>query len=142
MDSDSRSKLPWSFWAISAVTLIWNLAGAVNFFAQMNPEILDAYRESEQFLVRGRPEWATGTFAVAVLVGTLGSVLLLFRRPLAVTLFIISFVGVVGTTVYSFSAGVDFSFGEVMGIILMPLVVACFLIWYSKYAIHQGWLDR
>ena len=41
----------WSFWVIGAVALIWNVMGAVNFFVQMNPDVLAAYRESERAIV-------------------------------------------------------------------------------------------
>jgi len=35
--------------------------------------------------------------------------------------------------------GLDFGLGEILGIILMPLVVA-FLIWYGKRAESKGWI--
>ena len=37
--------------------------------------------------------------------------------------------------------GIDFGPGEILGIILMPLVVAAFLIWYSKQAENKGWIS-
>lgn len=141
MDGDNYTGVPGSFWVIGAVTLIWNLAGAVNFVAQSDPEILAAYRESERLLVASRPGWATVAFALAVFVGTLGSVALLLRKSVAVPLFVVSFAGVAGTTIYSLFSGIDFSAGEVMGIVLMPLVVAGFLIWYSGFVARQGWLN-
>ncbi len=59
----------WSFWLIGAVALIWNVVGVINFFMQMNPDVLAAYRESERAIVEGRPAWATGAFAIAVFGG-------------------------------------------------------------------------
>ncbi len=35
----------------------------------------------------------------------------------------------------------DFGLGEIFGIILMPLVVAAFLIWYSKRTESKGWIS-
>lgn len=140
MNSKSLPGVHWSFWVISVVTLIWNILGAANFFVQMNPDMLEAYRESERAIVEGRPAWATGTFALAVFAGALGSVLLLLRRSAAFPLFVASFVGVVGTLIHSISVGIEFGFGEMLGIILMPLFVAAFLIWYSRFTARRGWL--
>jgi len=133
-------RVHWSFWAVGVVSMIWNLLSVVNFFVQMNPAMLDAYRESERTIVEGRPSWATAMFAVAVFAGALGSIAVLVRRSIAVPLFMLSFVGVVGTMIHSLSLGIEFSAGEILGIIVMPMVVPVFLIWYSRFAARQGWL--
>jgi hypothetical protein len=43
--------------------------------------------------------------------------------------------------IHALSVGIDFGIGEILGIILMPLVVASFLIWYSKLAQSKGWVS-
>ncbi len=131
----------WSFWAIGAVALIWNVMGVINFFVQMNPEMLASYRESERAIIEGRPAWATGAFAIAVFGGALGCLLLLLRKPAAYYLFIASLLGVIVTTTHTLGVGIDFGLGEILGIILIPLVVAAFLIWYSKHAQSKGWIS-
>ena len=131
----------WSFWVISVVTLIWNAMGVINFFAQMNPDVLETYRMSERAIVEGRPAWATGGFALAVFGGTIGCLLLLLRKAAAYYLFIASLLGVIVTTSHTLGVGVDFGLGEILGIILMPLVVAAFLIWYAKQAESKGWIS-
>ena len=45
----------WNFWLIGAVMLIWNVMGCINFFVQMNPDLLAAYRDSERTIIEGRP---------------------------------------------------------------------------------------
>ena len=65
----SLGNVHWSFWAIGTVALIWNVMGAINFIAQMNPDMLAAFRESERAIIENRPAWATGIFAVAVFGG-------------------------------------------------------------------------
>jgi hypothetical protein len=131
----------WSFWLIGAVALIWNVLGVTNFFAQMNPDMLATYRESERAIVEGRPAWATGAFAVAVFGGALGCLLLLLRKSAAYYLFVASLFGVVVTMTHTLGVGIDFGLGEILGIILMPLVVAVFLIWYSKQMDSKGWIS-
>ena len=141
MNAETVRRVHWSFWAIGAVTLIWNVAGVVNFFAQMNPDILAAYRESERAIVEGRPVWASGAFAIAVFGGALGCLLLLLRKSAAFYMFIVSLLGVIVTMIHALGAGIDFGPGEVVGIILMPLALAAFLIWYSKLAESKGWIS-
>lgn len=130
-----------SFWVIGAVALIWHVLGVVNFFVQMNPEMLAAYRESERAIIEGRPAWATAGFAIAVFGGAIGCVLLLLRHSAAYYWFIASLVGVIVTLSHAFGIGIDFGIGEILGIILMPLVVAIFLIWYSTKAASRGWIS-
>lgn len=141
MNDENVGGVHWSFWAIAAVALIWNAMGVLNYFMQMNPDVLATYRESERAIVEGRPAWATGAFAIAVFGGALGCVLLLLRKSAAFHLFIASLLGVIVTMIHTLGAGVDFGPGEIAGIILMPLVVAAFLIWYSKHAESKGWIN-
>ena len=138
--NDKTVRLHWSFWAIGAIALIWNVMGAINFVAQMNPDMLAAYRESERAIIEGRPAWATIAFAIAVFGGALGCVLLLLRKSAAFYLFIASLLGVIVTMMHTLGAGIDFGLGEILGIILMPLVLAAFLIWYSKWAESKDWI--
>jgi len=131
----------WSFWLISAIALIWNALGVANFFVQMDPEVISAYRESEQAIIVGRPAWATGAFAVAVFGGAIGSLLLLLRKAAANYLFIASLIGVVGTMIHALGVDIEFGPGEIAGIIVMPLAVAVFLIWYTKSSQARGWIN-
>ena len=140
MSDETLGGVHWSFWAIATVALIWNVLGCINFFVQMDPDMLSAYRESERAIVEGRPAWATGAFAVAVFGGALGCLLLLLRKSAAFYLFIVSLLGVMVTMTHTLGVGIDFGLGEILGILLMPLVVAAFLIWYSKWAQSKGWI--
>lgn len=138
--NDKTVRIHWSFWAIGAIALIWNVLGAINFVAQMNPDMLAAYRESERAIIEGRPAWATIAFAIAVFGGALACVLLLLRKSAAFYLFIASLLGVIVTMMHTLGAGIDFGLGEILGIILMPLVLAAFLIWYAKLAESKDWI--
>ena len=141
MNDETVGGVHWSFWAIGAVALIWNVMGVINFFVQMNADALASFPESHRAIVEGRPAWATGAFAIAVFGGALGCLLLLLRKSAAYYLFIASLVGVIVTMTHTLGVGIDFGLGEILGIILMPLVVAAFLIWYSKQAESKGWIS-
>lgn len=141
MNDDSAGTVHWSFWAIIIFMLIWNVMGCINFFIQMNPEMVASYRENEQAIITGRPVWATVAFAIAVFGGALGCLLLLVKKSIAFYFFIASLLGVVVTMIHTLSIGIEFGIGEVIGIIIAPLMVAVFLIWYSKYVLNKGWIS-
>ena len=141
MNDERVSAVHWSFWAISAVALVWNLMGILNFFMQMNPDMIAAYRESERAIIEGRPMWATGSFVIAVFGGALGCILLLLRKSASYYLFIASLAGAIVTMIHTLGTGIEFGAGEILGIVVMPLVVAAFLIWYSKQAQNKGWVS-
>jgi hypothetical protein len=77
MSDEDVGGVHWSFWAIGAVALVWNLMGVMNYLAQMNADVLAAMPESHRAIIEGRPAWATGGFAIAVFGGALGCILLL-----------------------------------------------------------------
>ncbi len=144
MNDENVGGVHWSFWAIGAVALIWNVMGVINFFVQMNADALAAMPESHRAIVEGRPAWATGGFAIAVFGGALGCLLLLLRKSAAYYLFIASLLGVIVTMIHTVSLAVstiDFSPFEIAGVILMPLVAVALLIWYSKHAESKGWIS-
>ena len=144
MNDETVGGVHWSFWAIGAVALIWNVMGDMNFFAQMNADVLAAMPESNRAIVEGRPAWATGGFATAVFGGSLGCLLLLLRKSAAYYFFIASLLGVIVQLIHTLgiaSSTIDFSLFEISTYVLMPLVVAGFLIWYSKQAESKGWIS-
>jgi hypothetical protein len=144
MRDETVGGVHWSFWMIGAVALIWNVMGVVNFFMQMNADTLAAMPESERAIIAGRPAWATAAFALAVFGGALGCLLLLLRKSAAYYLFIASLLGVIVQTIpYLGIAGPPINYGpfELSMIIVMPLAVAAFLIWYSKQAERKGWIS-
>jgi len=142
MSDEKIGGVHWSFRIVGAVALIWNVMGVINFIVQMNPDALASYPESHRAIIEGRPAWATGGFAIAVFGGALGCLLLLLRKSAAHYLLIASLLGVIVTMIHTFgiaSSKIGFSLFEILMMILMPLVVAAFLIWYSKYARRKGW---
>lgn len=135
----------WSFWAIGAVALVWNVMGILNYFMQMNTSALSAMPETHRAIVEDRPAWATGGFAIAVFGGTLGCLLLLLRKSSAFYLFIASLAGVIVQVIHTVgiaSSNAKFNPAELLMISLMPLVVAAFLIWYTRLAERKGWIKQ
>jgi hypothetical protein len=131
-------KIHWSFWVICVVALIWNVMGSINFIMQMNPDILANYPEAAKSLVASRPLWATGAFAIAAFGGALGDILLILKKAASYYLFIASFFGVIVANIHTFqvSSAIDIWVGS-----LMSLVIAAFIIWYSKLVKRKGWIN-
>ena len=143
MNDEMKSAIHWSFWVISSIALIWNAMTLLNYFMQMNPDMLASYGESERALIESRPAWATGAFAIAAFGGAIGSVLLLLRKSAAYYLFAASLLGVVVAMLHPlgvFGPRVNLSVGEIAGMIIMPAVVAAFFVWYSKFAEKRAWI--
>jgi len=141
MSDKTVSGRHWSFWVIGAIALIWNAMGCINYFVQMNADMVASMPETHRAIIEGRPAWATGGFAIGVFGGALGCLLLLLRKSAAYYVFIASLLGVIVTMTHTLGVGIDFGLGEILGIILMPLVVAAFLIWYAKQAESKGWIS-
>jgi hypothetical protein len=143
MNDETVGDVHWRFWTIAAVGLIWNVMSVMNFFLQMNADALAAMPESHRAIVESRPAWATGGFAIAVFGGALGCLLLLLRKSVAYYLFIASLLGVIVAMtphLHMIGSTINDPF-EIVMMILMPLVVAVFLIWYSKKAENKGWIS-
>jgi hypothetical protein len=143
MNENTVVGVNWSFWAIGAFALIWNVLAGVNFFMQMNADLVAAMPETHRAIIEGRPAWATGGFAVAVFGGAIGGLLLLLRKSTCYFLFIVSLIGTIVTMIHTIRiAGsvIDFSAVDIVVMILLPLAVAAFLTWYSRLSQSRNWI--
>jgi hypothetical protein len=139
--NEKSINIHWSFWLIGTMALVWTGMEMIDFLMQMNSDMLILYSESERMIIEGRPFWATISFAMAVISGMLGGFLLLLTKPLSYKFFMVSLVGVFITQTSVLVAEVEFSLGELAGIVLMPILVAAFLVWYTKLALDKNWLN-
>jgi len=111
---------------------------------QTNPEFVAALPETHRAIIEGRPAWATGGFAIGVFGGALGCFLLLFRKSASLYVFIASLIGVIVTMIHTVnvaSSKIDFSPAEIIVMILLPLIVAAILIWYTKLVMSKHWIN-
>jgi hypothetical protein len=144
MDKEGMGGVHWSFWVISILALLWNIGGAINYLMQTNPAFVATLPETHRVIIEGRPLWATGGFAIGVFGGALGSLLLLFRKSIAFYLYIASLLGVSVTMVHTInvaSSKIAFSSAEVFVMVLLPIIVAAILIWYTKWVLSRDWIS-
>ena len=146
MNAPLAMKPPGWFWAVGALALLWNLFGLAMFYLSvtMTPEQLAQLPAAQREVTEGYPTWLWALYGVAVVTGTLGSLLLLLRRRLALPVFWLSLAAVVVLFAYSLFPG---RMLELMGpaqALPMPVtvtVVALLRVWFSRRAIARGWLS-
>ena len=144
MKLNNITKVHWSFWFISLFGLLWNLGGCINYIMQMNLEFVATLPESHQAIIIDRPLWATVGFALGVFAGVIGGLLLMFRNSLAKHSFMVSLIGIITTMVHTVNVArskVDFSSGEIIIMIILPIMVAMLLLWYSNIIINKQLLS-
>jgi hypothetical protein len=140
----TQSKPAKSFIIIAVIALLWNIIGIVTFTMSLliSPEALGALPTEERALLESTPAWLNFIYGVAVFTGTLGSFLLLMKKSAAFQVFLVSLVTIIVQMSYWLFATKSM---EVYGptALIMPLlviVIAIFLVWYSKSAITRGWI--
>lgn len=144
MTESSTTKLPTSFWVISAVALVWNCLGAVAYLMQvtMSAETLQAMPEADRAMYTDIPVWATAAFAIAVWGGVLGSVLLLLRKKSATTVFVVSLAGILVQMAHAFFISASPITGASRMILpLLVVAIGAYLFWFSSDAGKKGWLQ-
>lgn len=137
-------RIPRSFWIISSLALVWNLVGVARFVMQLQitEDMLTALPEAERALYANIPAWASSAFAVAVIAGAIGCVLLLLRSAWAVPVFLISLLGVLVQMYHAFAIANAVDVLGPAAIIVPTLIIGIGvgLIGYARSAKEKGWL--
>ena len=144
MNDEKTGGIHGSFWVISVIALLWNLGGAMNFFVQLDGNAVESFPETHRAIINDRPLWATVGFAMSVFCGIVGSFMLLFKKSAAYYVFMGSLIGTVLTMIHTIRIAnytIDFKPVEILVMIVMPLIVAIFLVWYAKQAACKGWIS-
>lgn len=132
----SIQKVPIWYWIISGLALLWNALGLLVYLQQafMSAEDFRNLDPVQQDLLSNQPEWITAAFAIAVLAGFVGCILLLLRRKLAVRMLILSFLAVVAQYTGFYLEG--YWHGLSGAAILMPVlvpIVAMGLVFFARH---------
>ncbi|WP_109300860.1 hypothetical protein [Aquimarina sp. AU474] len=141
---ENTNKLPAWYWVVSIVAFIWNIIGVLAYIAQayMTEEALAAMPEGDQNFYNNMPAWVTGVFAIAVFGGTLACIGLILKKKWAYLLFLVSLIAVLAQAIYNFFLQdyVSLSGPRIM-MPLLIIIVALFLVWFSKKAIAKDWIS-
>jgi hypothetical protein len=84
--TNSPAKTPWHLWTVGAVSLLWNMMGALDFtMTQMrNEAYMKQFTPEQLAYFYGFPTWVVLAWGLATWGSLVGSVLLLMRNKLAV----------------------------------------------------------
>lgn len=136
--TNSSIKPPVWFWIISVLGLIWNGMGINQYLGQAyQTESWKSLMTPEQIeLAQNVPAWYTACFALAVFGGALGCIALLLRKKWAYLLFFLSLIAVIIQMSY-----ITFSLKMANPMTPIIIVVALFLVWFSKKSIAKGWIS-
>lgn len=137
------NKPPSWFYVVAVVALLWNAAGLMAVIAdlQMSAADIAALPPDQQALYAARPGWSVVGSVVAVVGGTLGSLLLLLRKSLAVLMFGLSLAGIVVQDFGMFVVAGAMQ-GDPVPIVLqgLVLVIAIGLLFLARRARANAWL--
>ncbi len=98
------TKAPWHLWVVGVLAVLWNAMGVMDFsMTHFNGEAwLKNFTAEQRAYILSFPLWAEVAWGAGVYGGFIGSLLLLFRKRWAVTVFVVSPVGVIGSDLYSY----------------------------------------
>ena len=140
-------KSPWHLWVIAIVSLLWNAMGAFDYAMTQtrNPAYMGQFTPEQLDYFYGFPTWVVACWAVGVWLAVAGSVLLLLRSASALWAFILSFLGMILTSVYSYGLA-EVSMTDIVGteaqVFMAAIVfVVLFLILYARRMKIAGVLD-
>lgn len=138
------NKPPIWFFVVAAVAFLWNAAGLMAVVADLRLSAADiaALPADKQALYAARPGWSVVGSVVAVAAGTLGCVLLLLRKRLAVWTFALSLAGVVVQDLGIFGVAGAGRAGDPVPFVLqgLVLVIAIGLLLLARRAQGKSWL--
>lgn len=138
MNFSYSKKPPSFFWAVGVIAFLWYAFGVYNFLmhAFLTSEALSQLSSADQVFHDNLPAWYISAFALAVFTGLIGSIALLIRKRWAYIIFVISFLDV---GIQQFYVLTEINPRDIF-MSLSSLVIAVFLVWFSKRAVSKGWL--
>ena len=134
----SNGRRLWLIWGTAGFGVLWNAYGIQQFFAQVgkgSASMMDyAGMTAEQAMVMSNlPFWMTGAFAIGVLGGLVGSILLFMRKKLAEVVFHVSLVSYIALYIGDIVYGVFGALGTEQVVVLTTVVaIAAGLSFFSR----------
>lgn len=140
---NTTTKAPWHLWVVGIVGLLWSAMGAMDYVMTQtqNEEYMAAFTAEQLEFFYGFPAWVEASWAIAVWGGVVGAIFLLFRKSLAVTLFLVSFIAMVITSIhnYGLSNGLEV-IGDTFSLVFSAIIflVALGLYLYARAMQQRG----
>ena len=131
-DATDGAAVPWHFWAVAAVGLLFNSFGALDYtMTQLrNPAWIGQIDAEMLAKLDAAPIWATSAWALGVWGSFVGAVLLLIRSRHAGTAFAVSFVAALISFAWQYAAGL-------VTTPILPLVILTAVAFFWWYAVKM-----
>ncbi len=144
MNTTTSARPGW-FRTVAVLLLLWNLFGLWMFWSQytISPAGLAALPEAQRGLLEAMPAWAWIAYGAAVVAGSLGALLLVLGRRLALPLFWISLAAVIVQFVQAFGPGGAVQALGAAAALPVPIaivVIAIVQIVLTRKGIARGWV--
>ncbi|MEM1052608.1 MAG: hypothetical protein AAGI28_10980 [Pseudomonadota bacterium] len=140
--SDSAAKAPWHLWVIGGISLLWNAVGVMSFSMTSLGNLESLGLPADQIAYYSSfPIWAMIVWAMGVFGCFLGSLALLFKSRHAVTLFGISILGLIATTIYQWglsNAPADLKTGGNIALSAAIWIITISLFFYAQWMRRKG----
>jgi hypothetical protein len=139
------ARVPVWFRVLAVLGLLWDCLGVFSYLRSvgMLGDQLAGLDSAHLALARSIPAWVTGTFAVAVFAGLLGSLLMVAGKRLASPLLLLSLLAVIVQSAWvMFVSNARAVEGAIA--LLVPAcitLVAILLVWLAAKGAAKGWLD-
>lgn len=140
------SRTPWHLWFVGIIGSLWNVMGTVSFvLTQLDVEaVMSGFPPQQRAYFDSFPLWTDTSWAIGVVLGVIGCVLLLLRRRTALQALLIS---AIGTTISCLGGLFLLGGMQVMretdgvGLSFLPVVVAALLAAYAWGMSKKGGLS-
>ncbi len=138
----ARSRTPIHLWIVGVLSLLWNAMGAFDYVAtQLKLDFYMSQYSPEQLeYFYAFPAWAVSGWAFGVWGAFIGSILLLARKRWALWAFVVSFLGMLVSSLYTLvlSNGLEIMGSAGLAFSAVIWVVAILLIVYSWRQTQNG----
>jgi len=139
------ARAPVWFRVVAVLGLLWNCLGVYSYLRSVGM-LGDQYAgldAAHLALAHSIPAWVTGTFAVAVFAGLLGSLLMVAGKRLASPVLLLSLAAVIVQSVWvMFISNARAVEGAVaLAVPACITLVAILLVWLAARGAARGWLD-
>lgn len=130
MNSITPAKTPWHLWVVGGLAAFWNAFGCYIYVMTMlrDPAMMASALPEMVAALDIAPAWSHAAWAFGVWGGLGGSLLLLLKRRLAVTMLAISIAGLLATAIYEVVWNVPMDLPLAASI----WAIALFLLWYAS----------
>jgi hypothetical protein len=134
---------PWHLWLIGILGALWNSIGVLSFvLTQLNVEaVMGQFPPEQREYFESFPLWTDLCWAIGVLGGVIGCLLLLLAHRRAFQFLLVSVIGWIVSNLGGLFllGGLEvMSEASDLGLTLFPILITAFLAWYARAMLqHQ-----